>query len=225
MNLTSEAQLSWLVLERYALGEVSASEHAVVEARLKASLADRERLDSILHDQVALKPLPALLPLRNAQAKPSHRRSLNHVAVLTLAAAAGLLALVDWRAASPDVESAPTPARTQTKGGDLSLSLVNRQGALNPESFEQGESFKVLVTCPPDLEDELRLFIFQGGARYEPLASTQLGCGNQMPWPGAFSLDGSEPATICVSANPTRANAWTVEALGAEATCTTLVPR
>ncbi len=224
MNLSMEP-LSWLLLERYALGEVSAKERAEVEARLRASAVDRERLDSILHDTVELKPLSALAPVHTLPSKSKQQTGRYPLAALTLAAAAALLALLQKPEAGPVAVQVPESPHNHVKGGELSLSLVSQQGTLNPERFAQGESFKVLVTCPPHFEEELRLFIFQGGARYEPLAPVQLECGNQVPWPGAFSLDGSEPATICVSANPKHANAWTQEALGAEAACTTLVPR
>jgi hypothetical protein len=48
-------------------------------------------------------------------------------------------------------------------------------------------------------------------------------CGNRSPWPGAFTLDGDQPAQVCVRAD---GRAWPVSraALDGDVVCITLRP-
>ena len=56
--------VSWLLLERYALGELGPDERADVEARLAASEEDRACLAQIRADTSALPLLPLTAPAR-----------------------------------------------------------------------------------------------------------------------------------------------------------------
>ncbi|MFT3925942.1 MAG: hypothetical protein QM778_25590 [Myxococcales bacterium] len=110
------------------------------------------------------------------------------------------------------------------KGGELSFELVSERGHHDPTRFAQHERFKVLVTCPPDFAERLHLLVFQGGQRYEPLAPIQLACGNQVPWSGAFALDGDQPAEVCVAWGARAARAQRAGDLSDDAVCSMLAP-
>lgn len=127
----------------------------------------------------------------------------------------------------PAESSVPPPRRVlarfagETKGGVVSVALIGERHGENAVQFAQGERFKVLVTCPPSLRAQLRLFVFQGGTRYEPLAPKSMTCGNLVPWPGAFSIDGQHEAQICVAWGATP-DATSAGALGEDAVCAQL---
>jgi len=111
------------------------------------------------------------------------------------------------------------------KGDDVALRLISEHQGAEPRSFAAGERFKVEVTCPARLGASLRLLVFQGGEVFEPLpAPAAFACGNLVPWPGAFTLDGSAPAEVCLYWG---ANAAPKEraALGQEAVCARLDAR
>lgn len=200
--------LSWLVLEQYALGELSPTERARVEAKLGASPADRARLAQITAES---QILPALvIPVRAAG-----RRRGFWMGGLALAASL-LLARVAWHA--------PHAGRATTKGGDVELTLVSERSGEGPHTFSPGERFKVRVTCPEGRALTLAVRVFQGGQRFEPLPASGVRCGENLAfWPGAFALDGDEPAEVCVvwgrAAMATRSSE-----LGSEGVCEQLVP-
>jgi hypothetical protein len=196
--------LSWLTLERYALGELTEPERADVEARLARSEADRACLAEIMADQSELPPLP--LPIGSALAqgkRPSVARAnralrparpwLGWSAALCAAAAALLVVLN-----RPDNDRAPTELSDHVKGADVTLRLISDQRGADPAQFSAGERFKVEITCPPALSGSLRVFVLQGEEIFEPLPrDARFRCGNLAPFPGAFALDGSEPADVC----------------------------
>jgi hypothetical protein len=197
--------LSWLTLERYALGELSADERAEVEARLAASESDRACLAEILADE---SELPALVgvPRKDAQGAPAAAPASLAAArarkkaqwlpwSLGLCAAAAALLLV---LREPSGQHAATLG-DHVKGADVTLRLHSDQQGADPRSFSAGERFKVQVTCPPSLSSVLRLVIVQGDALFEPLPrGASFRCGNLAAWPGAFALDGTEPADVCM---------------------------
>lgn len=209
--------LSFLTLERYALGELSASERAEVEAWLAESESDRDRLASILEDESELPPLPSAPPSLAAAREKRQRRWL--LLSSGLAAAAALLLLVQ----RPQPAHEDAGEHTQgIKGSEVALRLVSDRTGVDPRSFAPGERFKIEVTCPPKLAASLRLLVFQGGEMFEPLPAGLQSCGNLVPWPGAFALDGTESAEVCLywgeARTPTR------ESLAQESVCTTLTP-
>jgi hypothetical protein len=198
--------LSWLVLERYALGELAGDERRAVEARLAESPEDRACLEIILQDATELPPLPA----------PPSRMRVRTWAPLALAAAAALLLMFR----PGDVPPAQRSVSSGTKGGDVAILLVSDRHGEAPTGFAAGERFKVLVTCPAWFEEPLRVVVLQDGARFEPLPAASPACGNHVPWPGAFRLDGDAPATVCLAWGPRSTGEP-----GERAVCTVLEPR
>lgn len=207
--------LSWLTLERYALGELSAEERREVETRLAASEQDRACLAEIMADQSELPPLvPAPVPIASARARkqPSWLPWS-----LGLCAAAAALLVVLRRPADPAFES------EHVKGADVTLRLHSDQKGSDPHAFSAGERFKLEVTCPPSMSDKLRLIVVQGAEQFEPAPrDATFRCGNLVSWPGAFALDGTEPADVCLywgtSTTPNH------DELARAATCTRLAP-
>jgi hypothetical protein len=203
--------LSWLLLERYALGELPASERARVEAQLAVSESDRARLAELRQAATALPDLPAA-------PRPPARRARWLGMSLGLAAAAALLLMMRPQALEHGVMG---PA---VKGNDISIEILSDRKAGPARTFSPGERFKLLVSCPPGFPHELRPLVLQGDARFEALPRMPVfACGNRIPWPGAFALDGSEEVRVCVL--------WSDAALGApdpatseSAVCRVLVP-
>lgn len=210
MTDVRQEPLSWLVLERYALGELTHDERASVEARLAANPGDRKRLSEIREDVVAL---PAL-PVRSLRARPT---KLSAIPAGLALAASGVLAYVGLHE-----PAAPSP---RTKGGEVTLSVLSEQHGEGPSTFVSGERFKVRVTCPTGFSATLGVVVFQGHDRFEPLSRGVLPCGeNLASWPGAFTLDGSEPADVCVLWGRTLAAAQRREDVEAEGVCERLLP-
>lgn len=206
--------LSWLTLERYALGELSASARRDVEARLAASPEDRACLDSILQDTSELPPLPtSVVPLKSPR-KPKTPLLVAASTALAVAAAALLL-----------VRSHAVPGSRRlyagVKGGDVALALVSDRVGRDPSQFSEGERFKLLLTCPPNFTEPAKVLVFQGDQRFEPLPTERPACGNLVPWSGAFALSGDERVTVCVAWGDAL-EAATPRALGDDAVCTTL---
>jgi len=105
------------------------------------------------------------------------------------------------------------------------MRVVSERGR-DATCFEEGERFKVLVTCPPAWTGQLAVVVFQGGKRFVPLSGgADLACGNGVPWPGAFSLDGTQEVFVCVARAPVVGTAHAPEALVGEGVCARLTPR
>jgi len=211
--------LSWLTLERFALGELSPVELLEVEARLASSAEDRAILAQIRADQSPLPPLSCDPPRALEQAHDKRRRQAWLALGAGLCAAAALLLVVRDRndaslGAGPNVYDG-------IKGAEVALRLVSDQRGPQPSSFATGERFKAEVTCPPALSGTVRLLVLQGEQLFEPLPASELACGNLVPWPGAFSLDGSEPAEVCLYWGNERTPKRSARAM----TCTQLKPR
>jgi hypothetical protein len=243
MTQASDEPISWLLLERYALGELSDTERQQVERRLAASERDRACLESILTDRSELPPLP--LPVSRLAGAASHAhtqrvptaraaRAATHASwfgaraarlggVLAMAAAVGLAFVWLGRDGElADLAGTGGLARTRVKGGELALQLVSDTRGAAPTHFAEGERFKALVSCPSEFDEQLHLFVFQAGVRYEPIAPARLVCGNSVPLPGAFSLDGRTPAEVCVTWGTEVRRARTKEQLGDNAACAVL---
>jgi hypothetical protein len=182
--------ISWLRLERYRLQELAADQRGEVDQHLAACEACRACLAHVA-GEIALPPLPVGRARRRARL-----RWIASGGALAAAAAAVLLVL---RPASPGLEP---PRRTLTiKGGELAIGLVReRAGSIahEPASFAQGDRFKVVLTCPPDLRPHVDVVVFQAGEAYFPLPRAHLAqCGNAVALPGAFALDGAVEAVVC----------------------------
>lgn len=194
--------ISWLRLERHALGETGAAEAAEIEAHVEACPACRGALISI-DDPVELRPLPArALPEGWFQ---RWRRQWIGAGAFTLAAAAVVLLLVVLRPGrpTPAPRPAPPPARVAVKGGELAIELVREHAgstATDPSRFADGDRFKVLITCPPG-QREVDVVVEQDGERAFPLAAQRIRCGNRVTLDGAFRISGSwAPVTVCAVA-------------------------
>jgi hypothetical protein len=198
--------ISWLQLERYALGEVSASERTDIERRLAESNEDRACLDAILQDSTELPPLPSVTPLR--------KKRNDKVWWAGVAALAAALALM--------ISPREVPSRRSigdgTKGGEAAITLISERTGQGPRKFRDGERFKLLVTCPAWLSSRVSVVMFQDGQRYHPLTNADgMECGNQVPWPGAFTLDGAGSVDVCVTWGDT--NALSARELEPDAVC------
>jgi hypothetical protein len=205
---------SWLMLERYALGELGAEQRAELERALAGSEGARAALAEI-REPLALPPLPAVAAL-SARRKARARKLSVRAAGVVAAAAVFMLVRME-RDALP-------PARRGVKGGELAIEVVGERAGPAATHFAQHERFKLLVTCPPGLAGRLSAVIYQDDAIFMPFADGgPEACGNRSPWPGAFALDGEHPAQVCVRAD---GRAWpsTQAALEGDVVCITLRP-
>ena len=178
------AHVSWLLLERFVLGELEGDDRHEVEAHVEHCLTCRQALHTIETD---VRPMPAL-------ALPSRGRRWWALA-LPLLAAAGALWVVLPR---PDV--APPPHRA-IKGGELAIAVVReRDGAVreDPRVYQPGDRIRVHLTCPPG-DRAYRLVAIEGSEPPAPLAGGTLACRNRAPVPGAFTLTGPHDVTICAT--------------------------
>jgi hypothetical protein len=202
--------VSWLRLEQYRLGELSAEQRGEVERALLADAATRECFE-IAQQPIELRPwvgspvllnprpevpgvraLPRLLPALRASRWP---------ALGALAAAAAVLLYVATRPTEID-ENWPA-AHVRVKGGEIAIELIrDRQGAIAiaPESYAAGDRFKVRLTCPPASPSRYTVMVLQDDQVFFPVPPAEaVACANNVPLPGAFSLSGGTPASVCVS--------------------------
>lgn len=227
MSAPSREPLSWLTLELYALNELPSSERARVEAQLAQSSADRACLDSILNDLSELPALPALPATTSARATGEPERDVERSSELVRArmrrerarlgralplasmlAVAAALALMFWR--EPTAVESKRMVYDGSKGGEVALELASDRLGVQPSAFRDGDRLKLLVTCPQWLGGRLHVLVFQGGQRFEPLTSpSSFACGNMVPWPGAFAVDGAAAVDVCItwSADPAKRSA------------------
>jgi len=219
---TTCVPVSWLRLERHALGELPADERADVDAHLAGCPRCRACADRIAAD--AQRELPALpdatrapglaLPAPIATPVGWRRAWLGRRHAFALAAAAAVFALVLLR--PHDASHVGGPRVVAVKGGDVAIELVReRDGdpdgstAWEPTSFAAGDRFKVLITCAPPLRVHADVVVLQVDGPAFPGAPSSIACGNRVPLPPAFRITGPGTATICVAldanAPPSRA--------------------
>jgi hypothetical protein len=185
--------ISWLRLERYALGELPGVEHSEVSRHLAECPACNACFARIEHD-----PVPQLTFLEVAAGRRAQRRGLRWTAWVGLASAAAAAFLL-MRPASE-----PLPgARLHVKGGDFALEVVRLDAenrAQEATHFDPADRFKALVTCPPAWRGAVGIVVYQAGKTYVPLSVRVFDeCGNRRPLPGAFKLDGDARALVCAS--------------------------
>ena len=198
--------VSWLKMERYALGEVGPAELAEIDVHLHGCEACQARLDEIRGDLEPMPELPVVLPERRSRG-----------GVLALAAAAVLVAVAMPR-------SGELPGATVAyKGGELALEVVReRDGALSrgATTYRDGDRLAVELSCPPG-EADWALVVWQGDERVEPFdSSAPLVCGNGVAL-GAIEVSGPGEITICAVLDPVGALSEP-GALPAAAACTVL---
>lgn len=199
MSACTGTPISWLRLERYHAGELTAAEREEITAHLGACEACAACLADIARDERALP----LLPIRPVEAAPkrpwlaARGRAIGIVSGLALAAA---LLVFLGRRPGPTDEADPSSART--KGDDVAFTLVNEGEGVLPEAggfYRDGDRLKALVTCPPGTRRAFDLVVYERGDASFPLApGVGLECGNQVPLPGAFRVSGAERMTVCL---------------------------
>jgi hypothetical protein len=169
--------VSWLRLERRALGELGVTENEAIDRHL-AACADCAGAAEALQGKRALAPLPPV----------KVRRRWVWSLLLAPAAAAAALLLV--------------PRSDRIKGSDVALTLIRERAGdvdLDPTVFAPGDRFKLLVTCPVPHALNWDVAIFQEGNVTFPFADRPaLPCANRVPLPGALRLAGPAPVTICL---------------------------
>lgn len=225
--------VSWLRLERFALGELPEAEEREVSTHLEECAACSACMQELREREPAA--LPAL-PDNVIQAPVPwwRRRGMRLAWGGGFAAAAAAAAVVAVVLSSRGVEEdAALPGRrTALKGGDAVIDLVReRRGSIayTPDTFVREDRFEVVFTCPLDSALHVDVVVYQDGAPSFPLAPTALECGNRVVLPGAFRVTGESDATVCVvfdqNAPPNRAGiAATDPSALDQAVCTTLHP-
>ncbi len=190
--------VSWLRLERHALGE----REAATVAHLAACQTCRACADAIAADTFELPALrPAVvIPLRK-------KRPLWQIAAPAFAlAAAAVVALV--------VVSRPPPReadRFAVKGGELVLGLVRERAGMiadDATTFRPTDRWKVVVTCPPGEAVAPSVSVVEVGGSApadHPLVDATVACGNRVVLPGAFTLTGLRANQVCVTIGEARA--------------------
>jgi hypothetical protein len=202
--------VSWLRLERYAIGDLAAPAARAVEDHVGTCAACRECLDQIRGDEIALPALPAVTP----RAPWWRRRWTWAIGAGALAAAAAVIFLIvrprDRVVVDDDRPIGPT---IRIKGGELVVGLVReRAGAidLQPASYRDGDRFKVIATCADAPEVWADVVVYQAEkpnqpmTAFFPLSPTRLACGNRVPVPGAFRLTGTGAVSICLAVDADR---------------------
>jgi hypothetical protein len=198
---TSEP-ISWLRLERFALGELGDGERRAIAAHLDECRACHECLDTIRESERDQLPALPALPVAPARV-PWWKPKWVWAGLGTAAVAAAAVAIVVI--ADPGAPVAPRrgdtpPARIAVKGGAIAIELVRERGgsiAHDPSVFEPSDRFKVLFTCPPGAQHYVDVAVYQDGEASFPLAAQHTACGNRVTLPGAFRITGATPATVC----------------------------
>lgn len=211
--------ISWLRLERHALGELGAAERREIDAHLAGCAACRACAAEIGADQV---PLPALPRPRAVPARPRWSWLWPTLWPTSGFAAAAALVIVIVVAARP--EPAMLAARVSVKGHDVALALVReRDGAIahDQADFTPGDRWRALFTCAPPLAPYVDLAVIQDGVATF-LGASRLPCGNRVPVAPAFRITGAGPATVCLLFDADRAPARTGPFTGNA--CRVLVP-
>jgi hypothetical protein len=205
--------ISWLRLEGCALG----SPDPAIDAHLAACPACRSCLDEIRGDTVALPPLSPAVARAGRWARWSRTPALGVLGAAAIAAIALVIVVRD-----PGTSGAGERlGAVAVKGiGDVRLELVRERGGeirYDASRYARGDRWKVVVTCPPAAAAWIEVSISDGATTDHPLAPAQLGCGNRVVVPGAFTITGLGANRVCahVSAAP---------GASAAMACTTLRP-
>lgn len=203
MSACTSEPVSWLRLERYALGELDGAAASAIRDHLAAC--------AVCNACLAQIEVPITLSERLPEASASRRvprrfwtwPRLAWTGGLLAAAAAFLLILRPGRDARPAV----VPDGVRVKGDiDAVVTLVrDRAGAVTAEAatFEPGDRFSARITCTADAPVFADLVVFQDGEVSFPLPPAQLRCGNDVAFPGAFRLTGAG-AQVCIALDATR---------------------
>jgi hypothetical protein len=207
--------VSWLLLERFHLGEIEGEERERIAQHVAACAACAACLGSIQDDEaVALPPLalpessrgpgeraPPFPPSgRNVRALFAGRAA---VALGGLAAAAAVvLAIRSGDRHDGSRVASLTRPESRIKGDAIAFSLVrdDDERILGTRGvYRDGDRFKAILTCPPGSNVGFDVVVYDVGGVSFPLdPAPVLACGNEVPIPGAFRLTGSSEETVCL---------------------------
>lgn len=190
--------ISWLKLEQYVLGELGPEVARKVEAHTNACDACRECLAEVKAGMY--QPLPPL-NLRNTESWWQRLGTRLNARALAFGAALVMLVAIVPRLAFEPVQPSTVDPRFGVKGeGVVALLIRERNGIVeeSPTTYRPGDRFKWMVTCAPPQIVRLDVAVLQDGELSFPLDATSVECRNRKSVPGAFSLTGSSPATVCL---------------------------
>lgn len=193
--------VSWLRLERHALGELPAADARAVDEHLAGCPTCRACFEQT-RETIALPPLPRAVD--TAPRTPWWRAWPTWTGAAVAAAALLLVIILRPDGGGHRGGALPGP-RVAYKGGELAIDLVRERGgdtSLDPTRYRDGDRFAVLVTCPPG-DRWVDVVVDQDGRRDFPIDAARVACGNRVDV-GAFRLTGDSPATICVIAGDAR---------------------
>jgi hypothetical protein len=219
----SSVPISHLRLERRLQGDLAPLERFRVDQHLRRCEACRACFEELRREVVVLKPLPQ--PLLAPDARRSNHRWTS-IGVALSAAAAFML----WMRSATETSPELPPARVAVKGGELALELVREprgERARDAGRFAPGDRFEGVVSCPPGARRHWQVVILQAGQAYFPFTPSELlTCGNGITLPGAFALDGSDPARVCIALSdaPLSRERLARSELPEQSACVTLVP-
>lgn len=199
MNASRDT-VSWLTLERYAVGDLPESERVAVESALLSDDAARDCLAQIRSDVRELPPLPVI------ERVPTPARDWwSWLGWRSMAVVATVGAVFLWmRLPSPTTgpfHSGSPDVHDSIKGDAVAISLVReRDGSVawDPTLYTSGDRFKVRVTCGMGGDVFANVVVHQDGTASAPLRAQAIACGNAVVLDGAFRLTGSQPARVCV---------------------------
>jgi len=194
--------VSWLALERFHLGELSAVEREAIARHVAGCAVCGACLVRIeADDALALPPL-ALTALASAASKRARRAPAWMAGLGALAAAAAVVLVLRRDGPRVAVPGSGPGGAARIKGGDVTFALVRDDGQRFEESggiFRDGDRFKAIVTCPVSERGSFDLVVFDAGGASFPLeAARGLACGNDVPLPGAFRLTGRSRESVCL---------------------------
>jgi hypothetical protein len=194
--------VSWLALERLRLGELPPDQRGAVERHLAACAACAACLAEIDRPLV-LRPLPTTTGGPRGFWSHLRARWLGARREWIWAPAGVALLLVGFvlQRARPPSETADRML-AGVKGNGVALSLVReRDGAIDNDAtrFASGDRWKALVTCPSARVVFWDVMVSDQSRPTFPLApAAPITCGNRVPLPGAFRLDGRHPVMVCL---------------------------
>ena len=194
--------VSWLALERQRLGELPTRRRRAVESHLALCAACAACLAEI-DRPLALPALPAgAVPPLSWGARLARRSRAQVWAPVGASALAALAVVALLARPKPGNDELLADATLPgSKGGGIAVSLVRARDGLidhDARTFTARDRWKVLVTCPSARVLFWDVVVTQGATPTFPLSpSTPIACGNHVPLPGAFQVDGRTPATVC----------------------------
>jgi hypothetical protein len=204
--------VSWLRLERYALGELEAGPRGDIAAHLATCARCRACADRIAADvHLELPPLPAESATAPAQTALQDRRGWwpwgSRPRPRWFALAVGLTLVASVFVLRPREHArVGAPRLVAIKGGDVAVELVREHDgsiAWEPTSFATGDRFKLLVTCAPPLQVHADIVVVQSDGPTFVGAPALVACGNRVPVLPAFRITGPGAARVCVLLDPT----------------------